>query len=765
MSAGHVGPQTGLVGVMKGFEADITEADDAFLSIVGYSREEFEAGQMNWRDMTPPEFIHLDEAGIHQAAGSGGFTAPYQKEFIRKDGTRVPVLLVCAFIPDTPGTWMGYVVDLSPTTPNEAPSQAREELPAVVPHEFYARLVNELVRERTRHLAMLNNTDALIWAIDPEYHLLGGNEAFQQAQRRTSGRMLEAGESVMNTDFPADLLAQWKVWYDRALAGESFAVALQAITPDGPVHHSAQVRAIRAAGGAIAGATVVSQDVTARAQAESALRASEARFRTLTAASPLGVFLSDKAGGCVYANPRLCQIFGVTADEMLGSGYAARIHPDDLPRVMRSWQHATDNGYDLDTEYRIVRPDGEERHVRSRVVVVHENGEFTGFVGTTDDETERRALSLRLRQSEKMESLGTLAGGIAHDFNNMLGVVLGFAELAMIDAKGQPDIEQNLQEIRTASLRARDLVRQILSFSRQTDRERSPVDLRALTEESLRLLRATLPSTLQVDAVLPDEPITVLGDSTALQQILVNLCTNAEYAMRGRPNPRLCIELRAEGPPDRREALLTINDNGAGINPSLRDRLFEPFFTTKPPGEGTGMGLAVVHGIVRSHGGSIEVKSAPEVGSTFLVTIPFASSVITALPEAASPGTAGACVLLVEDEPSLARFAEQALARAGFRVVRCQDGAEALRLFEASPNGVDILLSDVAMPGLTGDRLTKAVHVLRPDLPVVLMTGYSQALSPESVLALDVSVLLRKPISANDLVEAVRDTLQRRQLA
>ncbi|MES2523578.1 MAG: ATP-binding protein [Gemmatimonadota bacterium] len=479
--------------------------------------------------------------------------------------------------------------------------------------------------EHAHVVAMLQATDALVWAVDDDYRLLSSNDAFQTAQSAYSGRRLMPGDPVIHPDFPAERGLEWRGWYDRALKGERLSVNMRAEQGQRTIHHTAQLSPMYGPDGAICGVTVVSQDVTSHAETESALRHSEARFRTLTASSPLGVFLADKAGACVYANPRLCAIYDATEEDMLGSGYAARMHPDDMPQVMQRWQHARENGYDLDAEYRIVRADGSERYLHSRVAAVRESGELAGFVGTTDDETDRHAAAQRMRQSEKMESLGTLAGGIAHDFNNMLGVVLGFAELALLDAEGQPVITEKLDEIRTASLRARDLVRQILSFSRQSDRGRELVDLRGIAEESLRLLRATLPATLRVEATLTDEPLMVLGDATALQQIFVNLCTNAEYAMRGREHGVLDVSLAGDGPDDARAAVLRIADNGAGISEGLRNRLFEPFFTTKPAGEGTGMGLAVVHGIVRTHGGTISVDSVPARGSTFTVTIPLAA--------------------------------------------------------------------------------------------------------------------------------------------
>ena len=254
---------TSLVGVIRGFEGDITEADDAFLSIVGYTRADFEAGRMSWREMTPPELLYLDEAGIRQAQ-HGGFTVPYQKEFFRKDGSRVPVLLVCAFIPDTPGKWMGYVVDLSPPGPARADVAHAPLAGAPLPQDFYSRLVNELVRERTRMLAMLDNTDTLVWAVDPEFRLLSANATFQAAQRRTTGRTLDVGESVMGPAFPEESRRRWRLWYDRALQGERFTARTTQALPAGTRHFDSVLSPIVDPRLGVVGVTVVSHYVTAR---------------------------------------------------------------------------------------------------------------------------------------------------------------------------------------------------------------------------------------------------------------------------------------------------------------------------------------------------------------------------------------------------------------------------------------------------------------------------------------------------------------------
>ncbi len=756
-----------IVGVMMGIGEEITEADDAFLAIVGYTREDFEAGRMNWAEMTPPEFLHLDAAGIRQAAESGGFTVPYQKEFFRKDGTRVPVLLVCAFIPGASGQWMGYVVDLSPPTAQRArTADARTSLHAPVPQDFYARLVNELVLERARMLAMLDNTDALFWAVDPQLRLLSANAQFQAAQRQVSGHDLEVGDTVVGSEFPDELRALWTAYYQRALCGERFAeLTLQPLI-EGQRYFESTFNPIVDQQGRVTGVSVVSQDVTARHQAEDALRTSEARFRTLAAASPLGIYLTDARGEFVYANPRLNEIWHLAPDMPVGhEAMEQRVHPDDRARVLAERDAALAAGRHATQDYRLLLADGSERHVTSRLAPVREGDRVTGFVGTVDDDTERRALEQRVRQTEKMESLGTLAGGIAHDFNNMLGVVLGNTELALGDVAALvPEghaLRESLREIRTASLRARDLVRQILTFSRRSERQTAPVDLRALTQESLRLLRATIPSTVTLDARLPDDPVPVLGDATALQQVIVNLCTNAEYAMRAEGGGFLAVTLAVErrgGPP---AAVLAVRDTGQGIPAEARDRLFEPFFTTKPRGEGTGMGLAVVHGIVTAHGGTIAVESAPGAGATFRVSLPLAPAPPVTEPRPTPEVHGRGRVMLVEDEPSLARFATQALTRAGYDVTYCRDGIEALHALDEPRGAVDVVVSDVTMPGLTGDKLARELLRLRPGLPVILTTGFSHLVTPALVKALGVAALLHKPFTARDLVGAVRDAIER----
>jgi PAS domain S-box-containing protein len=348
----------------------------------------------------------------------------------------------------------------------------------------------------------------------------------------------------------------------------------------------------------VTGVSGVSQDVTEHRQAEEALVVSEARFRALATASPLGVFLYDPAGAIQYANPRMREIWRLPVEAAFDMAAAmAAVHPSDASRVRARWEASLAAGVGAEQEFRLRFADGEERHLRTQMAPLREGDRVTGFVGTVDDDTERHALAQRVRQAERMEALGTLAGGIAHDFNNMLGVVLGHTEVALAEAaalgRAADALREPLGEVRTASLRARDLVRQILAFGRRTETERAPVDLRALTVESMRLLRPMLPSSVRLELRLPDHPLTVLGDASALQQVLVNLVTNAEHAMRATGGGVLAVALGAEGG----AARLTVCDTGAGIAPEARERLFDPFFTTKPPGEGTGMGLAVAHGV------------------------------------------------------------------------------------------------------------------------------------------------------------------------
>ncbi|MGZ8490727.1 MAG: PAS domain-containing protein, partial [Gemmatirosa sp.] len=264
-----------VVGVAMGVGEEVTEADDAFLTIVRYTREDLEVGRMNWAAMTPPEFLHLDLAGTRQAAASGGFTVPYQKEFIRKDGSHVPVLMVCSFIPDTTGKWMCYVVDLSPpSTQRPLPVDARTTLGTTpAPHDFYARLVNELVRERTRMLAMLGNTETLFWAVDGELRLLGANAAFQAAQGEAIGHPLPIGESVLTPEFPEEVRARWQRRYARALAGERFVELTDHVTSDGTRSYESAFSPIVDPQDGVVGVSVVAHDVTARRHAEEALRA------------------------------------------------------------------------------------------------------------------------------------------------------------------------------------------------------------------------------------------------------------------------------------------------------------------------------------------------------------------------------------------------------------------------------------------------------------------------------------------------------------
>jgi PAS domain S-box-containing protein len=384
-------------------------------------------------------------------------------------------------------------------------------------------------------------------------------------------------------------------------------------------------------------------------------------------------------------------------------------------------------------------------------------------------EQERHHTEAQLRQAQKMEAIGTLAGGIAHDFNNILSAILGYSELALDDALHDRASANYIREIIKAGARARDLVFQILTFSRQTETEAKPIQVQPIVKEALKLLRASLPSTIEIQTDIQSKAI-VEADPIQIHQVIMNLCTNAGHAMRpngGTLKVELVEETLTNDFTDHYPAMLpgeylkiAVRDTGPGIAPDIRDKIFDPYFTTKQKGEGTGMGLAVVQGIVQNCHGAITVGSSPGEGACFNVYLPIIQMAEPVQTQAhmAIPG-GHEHILFVDDEPPLADLSKQILERMGYRVTIRTSSIEALELFKSNPESVDLVISDMTMPHMTGDILTIKLLAIRPDLPVIICTGYSEKITQEIIDRLKIRALIMKPIIRDELLLTVRQIL------
>jgi signal transduction histidine kinase/ActR/RegA family two-component response regulator len=378
-------------------------------------------------------------------------------------------------------------------------------------------------------------------------------------------------------------------------------------------------------------------------------------------------------------------------------------------------------------------------------------------------ERERQALESRLRQAEHMESLGTLAGGIAHDFNNILGAILGYAEMLLGRLRQDSREWQHVQEVKKAGERARDIVDRILAFSRRTEQRHRPLRMRPLLEETAGLLRASLPPTIALRLHLSDEDAIVMGEPGRLQQVVMNLCTNAAQAMAGQGVIDVSLDLVGL---DAEQALshgalaagryvrLAVRDNGHGMDAATLDRIFEPFFTTKAVGAGTGLGLAMVHGIVADHGGAIDARSRPGAGSNFEVYFRQSEAwpADDGRTDAPVPIGRGETILIVDDEKALVRLGEEMVAALGYEPVGYDSSPRALEAFRADPRRFDLVLTDEMMPGMTGTQLAAAFHAIRPALPILLMTGYG---GPIESTRPDVCEILKKPLLSADIGRAI----------
>ena len=482
------------------------------------------------------------------------------------------------------------------------------------------------------------------------------------------------------------------------------------------------------------------------------------------------IVITDPRGMVQYVNPAFERITGYASDEIVGrnprilkSGHHDASFYEKMWRTIKSgktWQGKIINRHkagSLFTEETTISP------------VLDGSGKIVNFVAVKRDITDEITLNKRLRQSQKMEAIGTLAGGIAHDFNNILSAIIGYTELTQTKIDPDHTVQADLAQVHRAGQRAKELVGQILAFSRQKEQEAVPLILHPIVKEALKLLRSSLPTTIAIkQKIFPCA--TVRANATQIHQILMNLCTNAFHAMDEKggtlevtlqdmditPDMAALYPDLQPGPHVR----LCISDTGCGMDPTLLDRIFEPYFTTKDVGRGTGMGLAVVHGIVKGYKGAITVESEPDVGTTFELFFPSEKiERASGKKEKVQLPTGNEKILLVDDEKIVMEQNQQRLEYLGYSVKAVNHPAEAFRLFQADPDRFDLVFTDMTMPQMTGDELAKKIMMLRPDMPIILYTGYSEKITRQAALKLGIRKYLEKPVPLEVLARSVREAL------
>ncbi len=489
-----------------------------------------------------------------------------------------------------------------------------------------------------------------------------------------------------------------------------------------------------------------------------------------------------------YFSPSVERFLGFTPEEILQFKLQDILTPDSYERATRAIAEeldrencaAVDPYRSRTLELEQYRKDGTTTWSEVTASFLRNpSGEAVAILGVLRDiserkqaEQERKNLETRLQQAHKMEAIGTLAGGIAHDFNNILAAVLGYTEMALGETPAGSQLHSNIQEVHSAGSRAKDLVKQILAFSRQADQELAPVQIKHVVKEAVRLLRASLPSTLEIRHNIKSDSA-ALADPTQIHQVVMNLCTNADHAMRDTVGV-LEISLADQAIDSTREAqkldlipgnylCLRIRDTGHGMSRDVKARIFEPFFTTKGRDKGTGMGLSVVHGIVKSHGGAITVQSEPGKGSSFEIFLPRIDIQVT--PAAADTGplpTGDERILFVDDEKALVDLGRLMLERLGYSVTCRTSSIEARELFKVRPDNFDLVITDMTMPNLTGEKLAAELMAIRPDIPVILCTGFSEQITEEKARKMGIREFILKPILLHTLATTIREVLDRK---
>ena len=726
--------------------------------ITGYSREEI--NQLGWYQTMYPD-PEVQKRAIERMAQmrEGDHIRAEQWVITTKSGETKPLSISTSIIKKEDGK-----VHVLAIMQNIAERKEAEE--ALKKSEERYRLLSDNVRD-------------VIWTRDMNLRLTFVSPSIMEQQGFT---IEEAMTRTPEENWPPDSLNLLQ----KALAEEmevekkekkdlsrSRTIEVEVKCKDGStIWTEAKMSFLRDQNGRPTGIIGVTRDISERKQVEEALRRSEEKYRTVLEANPDPVVVYDMKGKVIYFNPAFTRVFGWTLAERLGKKMDVFVPEEALRETKMMIEKVLTGERFFNIETRRYNKNGETIPVSiSGAIYKDKNGNPIGSVINLRDISLQKKLEAQLQQAQKMEAIGTMAGGIAHDFNNILSSVIGYTELTLDSEKKGTFQYKNLQEVLSAGNRARDLVKQILTFSRQVDHEQKPIQLKPQIKEALKMIRASIPSTIEIDQNLQSDEL-IMADPTQIHQILMNLCTNAAHAMENNGG-RLTVSLMdadldsefISRHPNLKPGSyinLIISDTGHGISPDVMEKIFDPFFTTKEKGKGTGLGLSVVHGIVRSCGGEIFAYSEPGKGSTFKICLPVIKGRFKLEESAERPIPTGVeRILFIDDEPVIMEMGKQILESLGYDVVARNSSIEALELFKEKKDNFDLVITDMTMPHITGEKLAEKLMQIRPDIPVILCTGFSSMIDERKALGIGIRAFITKPVLKREIAEAIREVLDK----
>ncbi len=732
----------------------IVMANNAFTLLFGYSIEEVIGRTTQFLYHDPEDYLDQGKKRFH--AGAKVDSSVFEINYRRKDGTVFPGETLSSEVKDENGITIGFLGIARDVTERRKAEQVLKES-----EEKYSKLFN-------------NEMDAIL-IIDAEtQQVIDANDAFLNlyGYSREESRHLKAQNISVESEQTLSTIRKTvregtlriRKRRHKKKDGTEIIVDIAAAT------FMLQDRKVIFAR---------IQDITELVESEKRLNELERRFRIAFHTSPDAVNINKMDGTYVEINEGFTKLTGYTRKDVI----------DRKSTDLSIWNNLEDRKTlvekllkhrhveNLEADFRLKDGSIKTALMSANIILLHGEPHILSITkditARKQAEEEKEKLEAQLRQVYKMEAIGTMAGGIAHDFNNILTIILGNADLARYVLKENDPARQYVKKIMEASGRAREMVRQILAFSRQAKQDLIPVRPHMIFSETLKLLRSTIPSSVDIRQELDRQCRSIKADPTQLNQVLMNLCANAVHAMEDKGVLKVSLqEVRLSAKDARHKgnlqpgpyALLSVADTGKGISPEVKERIFDPFFTTKEVGEGTGMGLSVVHGIVQNHGGMISVQSTPGKGTTFNVYFPIIEETPIESKDIRKTGHMGnERVLFVDDEGPLVEIASEMLQLHGYKVTSKTSSTEALKAFKAAPDDFDLVITDQTMPNISGSELAAELLSIRPELPIILCTGYSARISKETAKKSGIADYFMKPFDTEQLLCSVRKVLDRKK--